>query len=312
MAGLNSSELAYARLLVDPCQAPLTHSLWPGSNGTMLQRFESDFLLTLPGGTANATSSSAVYAWVPGASVMYYLDTIAGNVAMTDATNGVLKLTTGGPGENWFNNNGGAVRCLGACAQVFWAGSENARAGVVSFGVVPAPTLFRAVRDVNGGSASTDFVSAAGVRSVCPFTMRMPQNKLEVKWFPGSGDAVAFNHQQRVANAQTAAPDMFMGRNALVLVVNTGGSTSVDNISRVRIRLVSAIEWSPHMGLQSGITVQAMPQPARGALDKVLSFLQGRDMQWYLRQAGEMALGFLNSTAVTYSNRRPAITMGEL
>lgn len=296
---LTEAEAQYATLLADPCSAPLVHGLWPGSNGAVLQRFETDFIPSALNGAGDATTTSWACLYVPGSNYLFFLTTVAGTAAVQDTTPGVFKRSGGNECAPAQFVNFGHTRAVAACMQLYFPGAENTRSGVVSMGVVPASAAYKAIWQADGGFTSTDVVTAAQLRSNCVLTERMPQNKLEIKWFPGAGDAFSFNYQQKMANAGTALPDALQGRNAL-LVVASGFPAGV----YPRVRIVNAVEWTGSASLMTGSVIASVPEARRGTIDHVLTFLSGHDSSWYLRQAGEAVVAALSSTLIRYASRR--------
>lgn len=298
--GLTEAEAHYARLLADPCSAPLVHGLWPGSNGSVLQRFETDFI-PAPNGAGDATTTAYAFVYVPATNTAFQLTTVAGTGAVADGTPGVFKRAAAAEAASSVFNNFGHTRAVACCAQVYWPGSESTRSGVVSMGIIPAAALFRTLWTTDGG-AGADAVTAAQLRSNCVLTERMPQNKMEIKWFPGSGDAFSFNYQQKVANAGTSIPDNMQGRNA-ILIVASGFPAGVFP----RIRIVNAMEWTGSTNLATGSVIAAIPEQRRGSVEKVLHFLASKHGSWYLQQAGEAIVAGLSTTMVRYAQRRAPI-----
>lgn len=299
-AALTEAESHYARLLADPCSAPLVHGLWPGSNGSVLQRFETDFIPS-PNGAGDAATTAYAFVYVPSTNTAFQLTTVAGGVAVLDGTAGVFKRVASQEASPTVFANFGFTRSVACCAQVYWPGSESTRSGVVSMGIIPAAAIFKTLWTTDGGSGA-NAVTAAQLRSNCVLTERMPQNKMEIKWFPGSGDAFPFNYQHKEANASASIPDNLQGRNA-ILIVASGFPPGV----YPRIRVVNAIEWTGSTNLTNGSVIAAMPEQRRGSVEKVLHFLASKHGSWYLQQFGEAIVAGLSSTMVRYAQRRAPV-----
>lgn len=249
--GLDTAAATYARLVRDPCNAPLTRTIWPGSGGALVSRFETDFI-----SFAGATETAAAVAFVPGVNQLFYNSTAA--TADTTATT----LTTGAlvpPGSTFLSASAGTIRCVAACLQISYPGTELNRSGIVSLGVVPFGTLLPNVAtSVGGGNTNT---SVSQLRTLCQHTERMPQNHAEVTWFPGSGDTLPFATQFGSSGANIA--EDAQNKNALVATMS-GFPVGVG----VRIRLVYVCEWTPR--LNQGQVATAEVPASRSSLNDVL------------------------------------------
>lgn len=174
---LDAGARAYAALLADPCNAPLAHPTYAGSEGAYVVRFE-----TLNNyGIAVPTTTSGVLHWVPGAinpssgynQTCLYSESTSPGVATTMAA----EATAFTPGATFLTTNASAYRCVAACMTVTWAGSELNRQGFVAVGNTQGSTI-------TVGSS----VAPGTVFALCSHSERMPERSLEIKWRPGSFD----------------------------------------------------------------------------------------------------------------------------
>lgn len=238
---LDAPAAALARLIQDPCNAPLTSTIWPGSAGSYVSRFESDFVIF-----TGATDTAGILAYVPGVNNSWVNATaLSSDTGLTGFT---LAGAFGSPGNTFLQATAGSIRAVASCIQVSYPGSELTRAGIVALGTMRFGDVARAVTTANGGQNIA--TSAADMRTICQHTERMPTQMAEILWMPGGGDQSPYLLGQPGNTAQFV--DEASTRNALVVSVsgfpvNTG----------VRIRIVSVIEWTPKtsQGMVSSVEV---------------------------------------------------------
>jgi hypothetical protein len=217
--GMDKAARDYANLLSNPCSAPLVHPLYTGGDSGMLIRAESDFFAF-----NGATDTSGVLVWTPG-------DIGTGGLAMvgtvTENTVAILgDFTTNVPGRVFLQANGSAVRCVSACLQAYWPGSEQNRQGIIGVGQCPASWVAQGL-----GSAIT---TASKFRSESVLCARTPATHIEVKWRPGAGD-MRWSDPNAADQAQGHAVRNAVQINVAGIPVATG----------LRIRLVAVYEYLP-------------------------------------------------------------------
>jgi len=226
---LDRDAAAYARLLNDPCRAPLAHPLYPGGEGGILARFESEATHF-----DGALITAGVLVWCPGvfgpAGGLAYHQSAASSTASTLAT-----LPTEQPGYAFLQANASAVRIVSACMQVYWPGTELNRQGFISFGQVSGALLSEGL----AGAVT----SADNVRPLLTNHSRIPESMIEIKFRPFSGDMVWTDPS---INDSVSATNGGMALTAYNLPVATG----------YRIRFVATYEYTPKFNL--GVAAQPM------------------------------------------------------
>jgi len=237
VAGLDAPAKAWARLLADPCNAPLASPCYPTSSGGSIIRVERDVVMS-----TTATSYGGAVIFTPG----LFDNTGSGalcSVATLDTSldNQVLPFSNQygfQPGNG--NVNWDSVRPVAACLQLMWPGSELNRQGIVSLAVVPTAFAFQ----------SSTGTSVQSLRQASPIVSRMPDSVVEVKWRPGEKDN-QFNATQ-IADL-TVDSD---GRNSL-LATWTGipGSTGV----RVRMVAIYEVSFVASSGYITSVTTNSAP-----------------------------------------------------
>lgn len=279
--GLDGPALQYARLLQDPCSAPLTHPIYGGGESGILTRFESDFIMLV-----GATDTAGLLAWTPGGigttgalpSHLFFAGATSTSAAATVAatTSNVFA-----PGLVFLAANSNAARCVSACMQIYWPGSEANRQGIVATGVTSGNAIQL------GASVTVD-----GVSNMLTVFERMPTDYAEIKWKPADGDQITIPPGTNTAAAELAR------KNSLVMCIK-----GIPVSTGVRVRLVAVYEWQPI--LSDGITNPVTnDSPSSNSLEQVLAYLSSVNPNWLYKSAG-VAMRMAGAiAAVQYRNTR--------
>jgi len=274
MRSLDAVASAYARLLTDPCNGPLVHPIYAGGEGGYLARYEKDFI-SLP--NAIATSTAGAICWTPAllcsptvdstdfqngvSHSSVYLAADASNPttgALTDTTAcNWINYKDGQPGFDQLSTMAGGVRCVAACMQITFPGTELQRSGVVSLAQLPdANAVLRTGSHVNPAVSFT----VGGMRAVSPVVSRTPETTMEVKWKPSIGDQ-AYKTPDAVSHSDTS-------RHSCLTATWSGIPAGVG----MRIRMVAVYEWVPRAanGLMNSNESRARTPYT---LDQVLNYL---------------------------------------
>lgn len=250
---LGDAARKYAALLADPCNGPLVQSPFGAGSGGLVSRFETDYVI----GDAPSTTAVALcfapaipQVWTPAANLT------ADNLPVTWALN------NGSPGRPYLLANSRAFRCLSACVQVYWAGSELSRGGVISLGQMSVQ---------EAGSAT---VTVAQLRAASQYVERMPEKCAELVWRPTEAE-LAWN--KPIDNSDS---DRYSA-----LYVTAGGLPAT---SGVRIRIVAVYEWLPSADLSGGMVLPTTKPGSRDTLGGVLETLD-RFGNWMYHGAGSVA-----------------------
>lgn len=260
---LDKAASEYAELLRNPCNAPLVRGVFAGTGGSLVSRFESDFIIASGG-----TEVAALLAFIPGAGL-----TFANTTALTTDT--ISTTFTGAnylPGATFLTGSAGSFRCLAACLQVSFPGTELGRSGIVALGVMPASSISPFLAAASGGTATA--TNAAQIRQICQHTERMPANMAEILWMPGDGDSAVENPQKVQAYTTANATDI-EDRNAIVL-----SASGFPVSTGIRIRMVTVYEWTPKISVGAVATVE----PSRSAFSvaDVVRTLHLKNPNWYI------------------------------
>lgn len=279
---LDTAARQWAELIADPCNAKLTNSIWPGTAGSFVARFETDYVLF-----SDATATAGVVVFVPGSNSVYTNTA----VATSDNTSLLLAATGNGPGANFLASSAGSIRCVAACAQLTFPGTELNRSGVVGGGVSTFGSFAQNVT-TNGGGGNMS-LTTADVRTMCQHTERMPASAMEILWMPGSGDQDWF--ELRGGQAEKAVLDDISDKNCIILC-----ASGFPAGTGVRVRLVSVLEWCPKSarGLVSTVEV---PKSNNTINDVLRALPASRGTDWFINSF-QKAKPWLRAagTAITY------------
>lgn len=270
---------AFAALLQDPCNASLCHPTYAGTDNGILTRFETDNILF-----NGATDTAALLHWAPGG--MGTTGTQGNHLLVgTSATTGgaitpAVLSNSVSPGTIFLTGNAASVRCVAACMQVYWPGSESNRAGLVYTGISNGATV------VAGQATSAD-----GVSQLTQFVDRAPTNFIEIKWRPSDGDQLMIPPSTNTVLSELAR------KNAITMAVK-----GIPVSTGLRVRLVVVYEWTPLAG--DGIVNPVMSRSlSNNTLSQVVSYLDRMYPGWWHR-LGSAAVNYV--AAVTYGSRRRA------
>lgn len=265
-----------ARLLADPCGAPVVHTISPGTNGAFILRLEADNIIF-----SGPTETAGIFYWVPGAFRAFGGSSTGDNVATT------LIAQQGFVPGNAFLANYSTARCVAACAQVMFPGTELQRSGVVSMGVIPAGVLTDVIPIALGGTAGN--IQAAQVRAASQIVSRTPDITQEVRWRPGQGDS---EDVDLVGLSQNPAqfPTVARGKNAIVITA-AGLPVAVG----IRIRCVAVYEVTPK-GSQ-GLVASVETTRSTNNMTQVLQVLDRVKEDWWHGPVGVGVRGMASMAA---------------
>lgn len=233
-SGLDEHATKYAKLLADPCNGQLTPSVFSGSNGALLARFEYDQIFNnaatdigsagyfCPGAICQNTTNNAIGFGGPWSS-----DTIPG--ALINATPAIQ------PGNAFLAANASGVRAIAACIQVNYMGSELDRAGVIAVGCGKLSTV-------------VPTISTATLRTLAQVVQRMPDAPIEYR-LPITEGSELFRDPASTVNPITEPT-------AQDLPALFWSATGVKAATGIRVRFVVVYEWIPKIGI--GMTVPNM------------------------------------------------------
>lgn len=259
--GLDRAAKDWARLMMDPCTAPLVPPCYStGCGSAMLIRSEYDYIPA----TGAVTATVAVF--VPG------LNAVAAETSgfVTDTSAVTLTLQSGAaPSGAWLDANAGSVRCVAARAEVSYPGTELTRSGVIGLGLMDGGAFHQNLPITEGGSNIG--ITPAQARRMCQHVERMPAGMAAVNWAPGAND----ENPDTTLLDDTRAQKL-EGRNALVVTAsgfpqNTG----------VRIRFVAVYEITL-LSNSIGVVNTVDPPTSRNTPGQILKAMYDSRPGWVI------------------------------
>lgn len=281
MAVLDAQGMAYARILKDPCFAPLAHPLYEGSEGAVLYRAETNFTFG-----SGAADTAGVFLWTPGC---FSNTTLFGSFATALDTNVVICASGGAgtyqPGLTYLQANASVVRIVSACIQVMWPGTEFSRQGFVNVGQLNGSIVSEGV--------AAAVLSPANIRPLLQQGSRIPTDRVEVKFRPFSGDA-AWSDPSVVDSTQ--AQNGCLGVSFSNIPVSTG----------IRMRLVAVYEYIPKYA--QGQAVPITSRSTSGNTERqVINHLDKTDPMWWHNvgtNAGNLGAGIAYGISQGFNRNR--------
>lgn len=262
---LDPAGAAYARLLADPCNAPLAHPVYAGSEGAYVVRFNAKNTY----GTASGTTTSGVLHWVPGAispsSTYNYTQIFSEAPNPSTAATLNAELLTRTPGASFLATNASAYRCIAACYTIQWAGSELTRAGFVAVGNTSGATLLQGAAPAPGT-----------IYPLLNFSERVPEEKLEIRWRPGS-----FDQTFSSIGGSAIAPSTSDLSRAGALTIFYDGLPAAG--AGIVVTQTVVYEYIPSLSLGMGTTPNSR-NTSNNTLDHVINWLDSKG-NWMLEGA---------------------------
>jgi hypothetical protein len=261
---LDRAALQYAKLLDDPCNADLVPGVGFGFGGGIITRFASDNV-----GFSRTGETAGWLVWIPGASSYIFNSTIA----TTDTVSSPGSSLTPSPGNALLLTGATAYRCLSACLQISYPGSELTRAGVVSVGYSSGSNLIDLLPVANGGNGFSS--TTVGIRNACFHSERTPSSYVEIKWKPSQGDLTFQPVSNRTDNVAGAVAD----QTAII-----AGFSGLPAATGIRTRFVAVYEWIPGDN-QDGIVATSGPSVgSRNTINEVMAYLDSLG-NWFIKSA---------------------------
>lgn len=270
-----SATTAYAKLLLDPCNAELTPSPYGQDAGAQVIRRHEVY---------NNFNDAQVFFWHP---VLGLFRT----VAVTGTPGTVFPVDNGQMYTNYSN------RAIAGCAEVMYTGPEANRAGTIQCGVIQGSLLWRHLATGNGGGGIA--FDVAHVAGYIPNVERTPVDRCGVNWFPGAGDCDWIPPINNAASNSPLVEKIFAATHFCVIFVAGAGANNF------RLSMTGVVE---QVIIDTGATTSGYPGAVwtvtpkiTGAVDYegVVKKLSQVDSSWYLntfKKVAKFGLGLVNST----------------
>lgn len=227
--GLPSTHHAdYARLLTDPCSAPLPKGVYTGEQG-MISRFVSDTVVNTPAGF-----TSGCFIYHPASGMVHASGGANGGTSTTLAYG-----TSFTPGFATTNAVAAKQRALAAVITAFASGASMTNCtGEIAAGVCSLDTL------ANGLSITFDqLFQLASIRG--PIERR----SIDIKWYPNTLD-----DKYSTSNTLTGVD----ASDTNVVFFAYRGYPAAIGLS---VRLTGVIEWTPKINIGTAVSNNVNPSP---------------------------------------------------
>lgn len=276
----------YAKIVVDPCNGPLSPPPYGGSAGDGVSRF----VTSIPG-PAVAGSTWAVLAFHPVFGIFSLLEPVGGLQAGTSsffypASQGASFVAPGAPstcftqsnpGMGFVGNNVRSARGVAACIELFSSLPALSTGGRVWSGMIPGSTLrfYLTAGSVGGtGAATSPAVFVQHLTEGCPLPVGQ---KCTLNWVPSTADEkynIPYNLQGlSLTDSSNSLP--MDGVNFACFAVNSA-SNAINNIN---FKVTSVLEY------QFNVASQMPSNPSElspTGYTKVIRMLQAKDPSWYI------------------------------
>lgn len=265
-AGLDAAGSAYARLLSDPCNAPLVHPVYTGGDAGYLARFEKRIEFNHIG-----TTTSGVLHWTPGAIGSNGVELIGATNSSPSAAN-TFAVQASSPGASYLGTNTDTCRCVAACMVVEYIGRETDRAGMVFVGSTNGSTL--------------ELSSGTTVNNVTPLLEKFQRTgMIEQVWTPTNGDQ-EWTDPQRVTTQQEKA-----SKGAI-----TFAWSAITAVTGISVRMVAVYEYKPISALGFIGEVQ-VPYSSKNTLADVVRVAKAVAARGLQYAGSQMASGALRTAS---------------
>lgn len=178
--GLEQGLGNHVKMVIDPCAAPLTQSVYAGQRG-IVQRFSSTWQF------GTGTGNTVVHALSPGGFRELFSVPATSSTSFTPA---YVQNAGSFPGSTFLSSNSSGARCISSCMRVNWSGTELNRAGSLAIGVISGSSIF------NGVATTGD-----QIYNLLQKKMRVPDGVVEIRWNPSEADE-AYQEPQITAPAE--------------------------------------------------------------------------------------------------------------
>lgn len=253
----------YARLLTDPCGAPLVHPVYPGGESGFLIRVDS---VASYGGAV--TESCGLIHWTP-SYVNVTQTELVGAASSGPASSLVLNVNSTAPGRAFLVANASAARCVAACMKVSYPGAESTRSGRIHYGHLQAGTI-----DVGDTNVSVD--------SIAPLLQhysRTPADVVEIIWRPGNAD-MEFNDPNAASSPTLRDRKTSLTFAWAGIPVSTGFT----------VHYTAVYEWMPKNG--QGVSTNTNGKNSSGnTIDQVCDAIQATGFNWVRNAASNVGSG---------------------
>lgn len=164
IANIDANAAAFARLLADPCNAPLCAPTYTGMGTGEYRRYRK--IITIP-----TTAVEGTYVVTPGLNIFKFATHIAANAGTNYNYSNFSNIYS--PSDSYSLE----CRCLAACIKIRYTGAEQARSGVIGLRTLP----FQYINSGQISNIASDMTNNTLIN-------RVGEVMHEVKFVPGNAD----------------------------------------------------------------------------------------------------------------------------
>lgn len=271
----------HLRMVLDPCNAPLTETAYPNASGVIRDR-RKHVLSTSHTPATNAGTYSRVIAWHP---ILGALELYSGTTEWlpTEGSGSFRPLTTLSrfPDTNSLYSG----RAVGGCLTMAWAGKELDRRGMMYSGVISGGLVWTHMAQASGGAGA--FITPSALAAALSSTCRTPNDKCEVTWVPTEFDSVFTDIVPFATTSNTTLQEQFSKLNFVLMIgvfpqgVGETVALSVTALSIAEVNPALTVAGGSNFGLvQDAAHVNTSGVP--GAVTRIVKALQSQDTSWYI------------------------------
>lgn len=279
----DSDSLKYARLLVDPCSAPVVPPPYDGAQGANNERQEARAT-----GPYNTGTTVAVMAYHPTVGCFTYYESFGvgtgGTVLVGDryaeagANPYYIGLTA--PFKTIaLAGQTASGRATAGCLEMHWQGSEIYRGGTVLSGIVAGETLIPYIATAQGGGNQN--LTFGLLSTMLAGSCRMPDNKCTLNYVPTIKD-----QQMQVINPvgpTTSTDDLqtfLVGINFMVIAASFSTVSGVTFVNPISFKMTAVLNFN--YSFNAGFVGNAANVGPPSTFQKVIRWLQSKDPEWFV------------------------------
>jgi len=261
-----SLDAQYGALLVDPCNAGINVSMYPGQGSNQFARFEANG--GLPG---NPASVYQVVAYHPVFGCWVFSETVP--LATPNVATGFVSYGGATAGQSFFSTVVGSVRATAGCIELMYQGTELNRSGIVYAGIVDGGTIWQNIDGAaGGGGVSTTFQNYVGMLT---HSERTPRDKMGLNFVPSAGDETFVSPFGYTAANINLLSVNFSKVKFMVLAMTLPGLAT----NAISIKTLAVIEFN--YKASAGVAANT-GAPSDGGYTRVLRALYDKDPSWYV------------------------------
>lgn len=284
-------------MIVDPCNAPLTETIYPNSSGVLRNRVRRIFVSSHSPSTTDAPYARVIaYHPVLGA---YYLGPSGdeNSYPIASESRSFHRIKHLARFDDASFSTVYSARAISGCLSMTWNGKELDRKGTIYSGVVSGGFIFTFLATSLGGAGQT--LPASTIMSMLAATCRVPNDKCEVNWVPTEFDANWTDPQPNNVTGASPAIEVLFNKTNFAIMVWTGPQ-KVGDLVGFSETTVSIVEENPNTNQYIQDSAHVSSTGIVGGVTHIVSALQKKDTAWYIntfKKLGQFGLNAISAYA---------------